>query len=174
MATKTTNKSKGSKPQHLETRKKASDPKPKKIVVEGIKLTEVQEKFIWEKAEPVSGHNQSIYRRDVCGAIIKVQEKNLESEFGWVLTLADPNGDSDEVNNIIAMHWMNAKVKRKPDEMWIAPVTGSWDTKDTYNELRDVKIPAEVIQKVRKTTLFQDTKVEPKRINLQIRKSNKK
>jgi len=160
---------------HIQTRKKASDPKPNKVVSQQkIKLSESQEKFVWEKAEPVSGTNQAIYRRDVAGAIIKINELGLESEFGWTFALIDPNGEFDDVNNVMALHWMNAKVKRQIGEQWVAKVTGSRDTKDIYNVQKETKITPSQILKLRKTTLFQPSVVERKKINILIRKDSKK
>jgi hypothetical protein len=160
---------------HLQTRKKASDPKPNKVVpAQKVKLSETQEKFIWEKSEPVSGTNQAIYRRDVAGAIIKINEAGLESEFGWTFALIDPKGEYDDVNNIMTLHWMNAKVKRTINEQWIAKVTGSRDTKDPYNFQKDTRITPAQLMKLRKTNLFQPSVVERKKINVMIRKEAKK
>lgn len=159
---------------HLQTRKKVSDPKPNKAEVKKIiRLTEGQEKFVWEKAEPVSGTNQAIYRRDVAGAIIKINEFGLESEFGWVYDLIDPVGEYDDVNNIMAIHWANAKVKRKANEPFISKVTGSRDTKNIYNYMKEQKVNSTVLTKLRKTTLFQPSIVERKKINVLIRKEPK-
>lgn len=162
---------------HLQTRKKASDPKPTKIqspLVKMIKLTEGQEKFVWEKSEPVSGTNQAIYRRDVAGAIIKINEFNLETEFGWTFVMIDQDGEFDDVNNICAMHWSNARVKRKKDEIWVSKVVGSRDTKDIYNFLKETKVSPVAMGKLRKTNLFQPSVVQRKKISLIIRKDVKK
>lgn len=157
--------------QHIQTRKKTSDPKPNKINFKDIKLTEGQEKFVWEKADPVSATNPAIFRKDVAGAIIKFNEIGLESEFGWVYSLIDPDGERDDINNVVAMHWKNAKVKRKSGEAWVAPVSGAREVRDIYNYMKDVKIAADALDKTRKTVLFQDTRVEPKKINVEIRKA---
>ncbi|ARU91696.1 hypothetical protein SCLARK_001135 [Spiroplasma clarkii] len=157
--------------QHIQTRKKASDPKPNRINLKDVKLTEGQEKFVWEKADPVSATNPAIFRKDVAGAILKFNELGLESEFGWVYSLIDPEGENDDINNVVAMHWKNAKVKRKAGDMWIAPVTGAREHRDIYNYMKDVKITADALDKTKKTVLFQDTKVEPKKINVEIRKA---
>jgi hypothetical protein len=159
---------------HIQTRRKPSDPKPNKVNTSvRIKLSEGQEKFVWEKAEPVSGTNQAIYRRDVAGAIIKINEANLESEFGWTYALIDPKGEFDDVNNVMALHWMNAKTKRVAGEAWVAKVTGSRDTKDIYNYQKEQKITPSQTSKIRKTTLFQPSVVGRKKINIAIRKEPK-
>ncbi|QGS51858.1 hypothetical protein [Spiroplasma tabanidicola] len=155
--------------EHIQTRKKASDPKPNKIQQKEIKLTEGQSKFIWEKADPVSATNAAIYRKDVAGAIIKFNQYGLESEFGWVNALIDPEGEYDDVNNIVALHWMNAKVKRKADEQWTAVVTGIRDTREIYNFMKEVKVPGDALAKSKKTVLFKPSVVEPKKINIEIR-----
>jgi len=157
--------------QHIQTRKKVTDPKPNKIVNKLIKLTEGQEKFIWEKADPVSATNSAIYRKDVAGAIIKHNEYGLESEFGWVHALVDPEGEYDDVNNIVALHWMNAKIKRKAGEPWVAAVTGAREMQQIYNYMKEVKVPGDALDKARKTVLFQSSIVEPKKINIEIRKA---
>ncbi|WP_338985552.1 hypothetical protein [Spiroplasma endosymbiont of Diplazon laetatorius] len=155
--------------EHIQTRKKASDPKPEKIVNKTIKLSDGQEKFVWEKADPVSATNASIYRQDIAGAIMKISEYGQASEFGWVYSLIDPEGETDDVNNVVALHWMNAKVKRKPDENWTAVVTGGRDITGLFNQKKDTKIVGNQLSKTRKTVLFQPSKVEPKKVNVQIR-----
>ncbi|AGR41038.1 hypothetical protein [Spiroplasma taiwanense] len=155
--------------EHIQTRKKVTDPKPTKIVDKSIKLSEGQEKFIWEKAEPVSATNQTIYRQDIAGALIKSNEFGLESEFGWVYALIDPEGETDDVNNVVALHWLNARVKRKVDQPWTAVVTGSRDISGLFNFKKEVKIHGNALSKTRKTVLFQSSVVEPKKINVEIR-----
>ncbi|AKX34003.1 hypothetical protein SLITO_v1c03490 [Spiroplasma litorale] len=155
--------------EHIQTRKKVSDPKPVKIPSTVAKLSEGQAKFIWEKTDNVSATNSAIYRQDVAGAIIKINEFNLESEFGWVFALIDAEGEVDDVNNIVAMHWMNAKVKRKPFEQWTAVVTGGKDVTGLFNYKKEVKIHGMTLAKTRKTVLFQPSVVEPKKINIEIR-----
>ncbi|AUB31462.1 hypothetical protein [Spiroplasma floricola] len=155
--------------EHIQTRKKPSDPKPERIINKTIKLTDGQEKFIWEKADPVSATNASIYRQDVAGAILRVSEHGQASEFGWVFSLIDPEGETDDVNNVVAMHWMNAKVKRKALENWTAVVTGGRDITGLFNQKKEVKIPGIQLTKSRKTVLFQSSRVEPRKVNIQIR-----
>ncbi|AGR42043.1 hypothetical protein [Spiroplasma diminutum] len=155
--------------QHIQTRKKSTDPKPEKIINKDIKLSDGQEKFIWEKADPVSATNASIYRQDIAGAIIKINEYGQASEFGWVYSLIDPDGEKDDVNNVVALHWMNAKVKRKVNENWVAVVTGGRDVTGLFNQKKETKISGLQLSKTRKTVLFQPSIVEPKKVNIQIR-----
>ncbi|WP_025363270.1 hypothetical protein [Spiroplasma culicicola] len=155
---------------HIQTRKKASDPKPNKIMDKTIKLSEGQEKFIWEKADPVSATNSAIYRKDVAGAVLKFNEFGYESEFGWVYALVDPEGEVDDVNNVVALHWMNAKVKRKAGQPWTAQVTGAKNVAEIYNFMKDTKVSADALDKAKKTVLFQSSIVEPKKMNVEIRK----
>ncbi|ALD66269.1 hypothetical protein [Spiroplasma cantharicola] len=157
------------RPEHIQTRKKASDPKPEKIINKDIKLNDSQQKFIWEKSDPVSATNSSIYRQDIAGAIIKVSEYGQASEFGWVYALIDQDGERDDVNNVVALHWMNAKVKRKLDENWVAVVTGGRDISGLFNQKKEVKIAGNQLGKTKKTVLFQPSIVEPRKVNIKIR-----
>ncbi|WP_339034823.1 hypothetical protein [Spiroplasma endosymbiont of Cantharis rufa] len=157
------------RPEHIQTRKKVSDPKPEKIINKDIKLTDGQQKFIWEKSDPVSATNSSIYRQDIAGAIIKVSEYGQASEFGWVYCLIDQDGERDDVNNVVALHWLNAKVKRKLNENWVAVVTGGRDISGLFNQKKEVKIAGNQLGKTRKTVLFQPSIVEPRKVNIKIR-----
>lgn len=154
---------------HIQTRKKDSDPRPGKIDLRHIKLSESEEKFVWEKADVVSATNPAIFRKDVAGAIVKYNELGLESEFGWVYGLIDPEGEVDDVNNVVALHWKNAKIRRKAGEVWVAQVTGAREVREIYNYFKDIKIPGDALEKTRKTVLFQELRVEPKKINIEIR-----
>jgi hypothetical protein len=157
---------------HIQTRRKPSDPKPNKVNTSvRIKLSEGQEKFVWEKAEPVSGTNQAIYRRDVAGAIIKINEANLESEFGWTYALIDPKGEFDDVNNVMALHWMNAKTKRVAGEAWVAKVTGSRDTKDIYNYQKEQKITPSQTSKLEKQHYSNHQLLDVKKLILLLEKN---
>ncbi|WP_342269370.1 hypothetical protein [Spiroplasma endosymbiont of Aspidapion aeneum] len=138
-----------------------------------VNISSTQEKFLWDKAEPISSANQTIWRKDVAGAIIKNSEQGLKSEFGWQFTLIDPEGPNNDVNNVCAMHWKNAEVLRKHNQPWIATVTGSTNAKEMYNYLKESRVPGDQLSKLRKTVLFQSSRVYPKKINTFIRKDPK-
>lgn len=71
-------------------------------------FTKEQLEVIWQKGREVEGLNPDKYRKDAAGAIIKKDDRRVESEYGW------------EVDHVFP----KAKLKERgiPEELWDAMV----------------------------------------------------
>jgi 5-methylcytosine-specific restriction endonuclease McrA len=79
--------------------------------------------LVWEKASPIQGKDPNIYRRDVCGAVIKkdmfaVSKK--EYSLGWEIDHIKPLelGGSDDITNLQALQWCNNRAKDLNYPFW--------------------------------------------------------
>lgn len=70
---------------------------------------------VWEKARIVPGYDATLFRRDFCGAWIKLTEfgEGEGSEHGWHIDHILPIslGGDDRVENLQPLHWINNRAK---------------------------------------------------------------
>ncbi|GAA6238421.1 MAG: hypothetical protein SPLM_05400 [Spiroplasma phoeniceum] len=124
------------------------------------KLSEPEIRAIWDNTTRAGGRNNLFYRRDIAGAFIKMGELNQETEFGWVIEPLMPleKGGKLEVNNCLAMHWKNAKVRRGTLNYWKTTVQGvtKTDNKKEFQKPMNIKN-----DKIIKTTMMKVHEVHP-------------
>lgn len=77
---------------------------------------------IWLKATAVDGFNSDKWRKDFAGAWIQRDQfglSGLQAPFGWSIDHLKPRsmGGSDDVSNLLPLHWKNnvAKSNRYPE-----------------------------------------------------------
>ena len=81
---------------------------------EGNEWTEATISTMWHQAEKTGNRNPFIWRRDKCGAYIKLDEfGNRQSEYGWEIDhkTAVANGGGDELSNLQPLNWKNNNTK---------------------------------------------------------------
>lgn len=68
---------------------------------------------VWEKARKVEGLNESMFRKDACGALIMFDKYGKQNPFGWEIDHILPKslGGDDNLQNLRPLHYMNNKSK---------------------------------------------------------------
>jgi hypothetical protein len=63
---------------------------------------------VWNKGAEISGRDSKLWRRDMCGHIIKrVDYGNTKSEYGWEVDHKKPvaKQGSDDLSNLQPLYW---------------------------------------------------------------------
>lgn len=91
--------------------------------INGLAWTEQIKKSVWQKGLPIDGYDQTIWRRDKCGRVMKYSEHgNRQNDYGWEIDHINPvlNGGDDKINNLQPLNWSNNA--NKADKLnWICP-----------------------------------------------------
>ena len=68
---------------------------------------------VWSEAESVAGYDPNIWRKDFAGAWIRRDHYGKQEKYGWEIDHLKPvsAGGSDDLQNLIAMHWRNNRAK---------------------------------------------------------------
>ena len=75
-------------------------------------FTKEQLEEIWRKGREVEGKNPDVYRMDAAGAIIKKDDRRVESEYGWEVDHVFPRAKLEE-RGIPETEW-DAMVNLRP------------------------------------------------------------
>jgi hypothetical protein len=68
---------------------------------------------VWAKANVVMGYDPNVWRKDFAGAWIRKDHYGKEWNYGWEIDHLTPvsRGGSDQLVNLIPMHWKNNRQK---------------------------------------------------------------
>lgn len=69
---------------------------------------------VWNKGAEISGRDSKLWRRDMCGHIIKrVEYGNTKSEYGWEVDHKKPvaKQGSDDLSNLQPLYWKTNRDK---------------------------------------------------------------
>lgn len=69
---------------------------------------------VWEKGTPVEGKVSDVWRKDICGDLMKRDEHgNTDSDTGWEIDHINPesNGGNDDLDNLQPLQWENNRKK---------------------------------------------------------------
>lgn len=91
---------------------------------------------IWEKAGIIEGLDPTLFRTDVCGAIMSWNHRNQDSSFGWVIDHIYPvsKGGDDQLINLRAMNIANARSKGNDYPVYRSAVTMDVDDNVPYDK----------------------------------------
>lgn len=77
-------------------------------------FSEEQKQIAWQRAQIVTGRDQNVIRKDICGAWIRWADYgDTNSDFGWEVDHIHPValGGTDHPSNLQALHWKNNRAK---------------------------------------------------------------
>jgi 5-methylcytosine-specific restriction endonuclease McrA len=68
---------------------------------------------VWNKASVVTNNDPDIWRKDFAGAWIRKDHYGKTSDYGWEIDHLKPvsKGGSDDLSNLLPMHWNNNRSK---------------------------------------------------------------
>lgn len=80
---------------------------------------------VWKRANEVKGYDPSIWRKDFAGAWIRRDSYNCQSKYGWTIEKIVPTeyGGKSQIDNLEAVHWLNALSKGKAYPVFITVLT---------------------------------------------------
>ena len=86
--------------------------------------------ILWEKAVIIDEYNPNIWRKDFSGAWIRKDQYGMESKYGWEIDHLKPQsqGGTDEVKNLIPIHWKNNRTKSNDYPEFKTAVTSEGNT----------------------------------------------
>jgi hypothetical protein len=85
-------------------------------------------KRVWEKGDAIDGLDPNVYRKDICGAIIKIELYDNQANplfMGWAIDYIKPLdiGGEDVLANLQPLHYKNNKHKSTHYPLWNCYVT---------------------------------------------------
>ena len=81
---------------------------------------------VWQKGQPLHGHDPDVWRLDRCGALInRDQYGDRKAEYGWEVDHMKPVavGGSDDLANLQPLHWRNNVGKGDDYPNWYCTIT---------------------------------------------------
>jgi len=77
---------------------------------------------VWEKANPIRGRDEDVWRRDDEGNVIRHGSYGTVGEYGWEIDHKNPvsKGGTDNIRNLRPLHW--EENREKSDEQGL----GGW------------------------------------------------
>ncbi len=68
---------------------------------------------VWEKATPIRGKDEDVWRRDSEGNKIRRGSYGTEGEYGWEVDHKNPvaKGGTDSMRNLQPLHWEENREK---------------------------------------------------------------
>lgn len=106
---------------------------------------------VWEQAVAVEGFNDSMIRKDCCGAwIVKAEYGNTDSEYGWYIDHVYPKvrGGDDNILNLRPVHWKNNIAKGSSFPVYYSAVTADGDK--NVARVNQFKVGENLLRKLQK------------------------
>ena len=89
---------------------------------------------VWEKATKVANNDPNIWRKDFAGAWIRRDHYGKELAYGWEIDHMQPlsQGGTDDIGNLMPMHWRNNRKKADNYPDFFSIVTSSGTSNIDY------------------------------------------
>lgn len=102
--------------------------------------TKVLIERVWSKAKVIDGFEETRWRQDFAGAWIQKEQYGIQSDYGWEIDHLVPrsHGGSDEIENLLPLHWKNNEIKGADTPIFKTIVTS--DGKKNVEKIRTWQI----------------------------------
>jgi 5-methylcytosine-specific restriction endonuclease McrA len=73
---------------------------------------------VWEKADPIRGRDEDVWRRDDEGNVIRHGSYGTVGKYGWEIDHKNPvsKGGTDNIRNLRPLHWEENREKSDKKE----------------------------------------------------------
>jgi hypothetical protein len=105
--------------------------------------------LVWKKADVLENKDPSMWRIDLCGALINWREFGKRTKYGWNVDHIFPKaeGGTDHIFNLCAMHWKNNQ--DKADNFPKFRTTISFNGTKNVKFVKEQELDASVLEKLR-------------------------
>lgn len=109
---------------------------------------------VWRKARKIEGLDDSMFRKDACGALIMYDKYGMQNPFGWEIDHIFPKslGGDDDLLNLRPLHYMNNRSKADDYPSYTACV--KFDGKENIEDERNLTVNKKVRDKLKQ--LYRD------------------
>lgn len=105
--------------------------------------------LVWKKARSVDGLDNSMFRKDACGALIMWDKFGKNNPFGWVIDHILPIslGGDDNLLNLRALHYKNNLSKASDYPSYTAVV--KYDGRENVMDERNLTVNKKLREKLK-------------------------
>lgn len=105
---------------------------------------------VWKSARKVEGLDDSMFRKDACGALIMFDKYGKQNPFGWEIDHIFPVslGGDDNLTNLRALHYLNNRSKADDYPSYTACVR--FDGRENVTDERNLTVNKAIREELKK------------------------